>query len=65
MHVILNARGDVLAYVSQHDGPKFHDDPKFARRYRTLKGARCAATVWGRRFGMALNAVRMVTRGGV
>lgn len=59
LHVIVNAAAEYLAYLSLHDGPKFHAELKFARAYRTLKGARCAATMWSNRYGQPLTAKRV------
>lgn len=56
MNVITNKAGECLVLVRQDGSMIFHHDPKFAKPYRTLRGARCAATVFKKRCDMPLVA---------
>lgn len=64
MWAIKNRAGEYLAFRSAaggaYGGLRFHHDIKLARKYRTRRGARCARTVYERRYGPQLAAVELV-----
>jgi len=61
---VQNSRGELLVYSEPLGGPRFHDDPRFARTYKTRKGAKIAISNFRRRYGAErmqhCGAVRMV-----
>ena len=59
MWAIKNSHGEFLVLKSRHDGRRFHHQQKFARTYRTGKGAKCAATRWRNMHGVNVQVVQV------
>jgi hypothetical protein len=53
MYGVQNGRGEMLVYSEPLGGPRFHEDVRFARTYRTRKGAKIAISNFKRRYGAA------------
>jgi hypothetical protein len=61
-NVITNSHCEYLVYIaSRGDNPRWHERVKFAKRYPTLRGCRCAATKFAKRWTGATFTARQVT----